>query len=109
MRPVEKGVAGKTLEFIVAKPNLYILRDLTGHSAWVTFSYAGMPPHVQRAAAVLDASKGIVGYDTQGDEFPTDGICWVQLTVSKPNEDIGTWRGFFETSFQEVRRVVAST
>jgi hypothetical protein len=106
VRTVERGSVSSMIRFGVVEADLVTVKDLTGYAAWVSFSYPGAAPHVMRAATLSNASSGIVLYATQGDEFPTVGMCRMQLTLSAADTGIGVSRGFFDESLQEVRREV---
>lgn len=106
VRTVEKGKSGALIEFAVSEDDLVTVRTLTGYAAWVTFWYAGSAPHVSGRAAKIDGVNGLALYLTQGDEFPTAGTCFMQLTIMAPESGIGTGRGYFEASLPAVRRDV---
>lgn len=101
---VHVGDTGPAYEFGFLKADGVTLRSLDGYAAWVTVWHAGSAPHVVRAAAV-DETNDLVKYELQGDEYDAEGEVLIQATVMAPNVS-ATGRGFFETSFPAVRRIV---
>ena len=109
VREVFVGDTGPPLEFVFRYSDGVTLKDLAGHSAWVSFSYAGSTTHVVRAAMIPSPStQGIIRYVFLGDEYPTIGRVYVQGSIMAPNYGAYLGVGWNEYSGPILeRRVIA--